>query len=117
MPSRDDATKDAPLTGPIQTVLRTSGQRSVVAVIAALAGSVLSIAGFFTWILAALDGTGASAGAGIGQVMFYVGLALDVLGIALALWSIVRGAPKLLPIVAIAIALAPVLFLLGLQAR
>jgi len=117
MPRRDDATQDAPLTGPIQTVLASSGRRSLVAAIAALAGSVLSIAGFFTWILAALDGTGTSAGTGIGQVMFYVGLALDVLAIALALWSIVRGAPKLLPIVAIALALAPVLFLVGLQLR
>lgn len=87
------------------------------ALVAAIAGSVLMIVGFFTWILAALDGTGASVGASLGQVMFFVGLALDVIAIGLAIWSIVRGAPKLLPVAAIAVAFAPVLFLLGLQAR
>jgi hypothetical protein len=117
MPSRDDASKDVPVAGPFQTVLKSSGQRSVVALAAAIAGSVLTIVGFFTWILGAIDGTGASAGASIGQVLFYVGLALGVLAIALALWSIVRGAPKLLPIASIAVALAPVLFVLGLQMR
>jgi len=109
--------KDAPLTGPVETITAGRKPRSLVALAAAIAGSVLMIVGFFTWILGALNGSGASAGASIGQVMFFVGLALDIIAVILAVWSIIRKDPKLLPVAAIAIAFAPVLFLLGLQMR
>ena len=108
---------DAPFTGPIQTVTAGHRPRSLAALGAAIAGSVLTIVGFFTWIVGALDGTGASAGTTIGQVLFFVGLALGAVAIALAIVTLVKGAPKLLPIAAIAVALAPVLFLLGLSIR
>lgn len=106
---------DTPLPGPIEAVTAGRKTRSLVALAAAIAGSALMIVGFFTWILAALNGTG--EGTGIGQVMFFVGLALDIIAIGIAIWSIIRGAPKLLPVMAIAVAFAPVLFLLGLQSR
>ena len=117
MATPNGTAKDAPLTGPIQTITAGRKPRSLVALAAAIAGSVLTIVGFFTWILGALDGTGTSAGTLIGQVLFFVGLALGALAVDLAIWSLVTGAPKLLPVAAIAVAFSPVLFLLGLAMR
>jgi len=105
--------KDAPLTGPIQTIAAGRRPRSLVALGAAIAGSILTIVGFYAWVLAALNGTG--EGTGIGQVLFFVGLTLSAIAIGLAIWSLVKGAPKLLPIAAIAVALGPIFFLVGLS--
>lgn len=106
---------DPPLTGPIQTITASSTKRSVVALAAAVVGSTLTIVGFFTWIIAALDGTGTNPGASIGQVLFFVGLTLGTLGIVLAIWSLVKGAPRVVPILAIAVSVAPVVLLVGLS--
>lgn len=106
--------EDAPLTGPIQTITRGPRQRSLVALGAAIIGSTLTVVGFSTWILAALDGSGSSAGFGIGQVLFFVGVALGILAIVLAVWSLVRGVRRVLPIGAIVVAVMPAVWFVGI---
>lgn len=106
---------NAPLTGPIQTITAGHRPRSLAALGAAIAGSILTVVGFYAWIIAALNGTG--EGTGLGQVLFFVGLTLGAVAIGLAIFTIVKGAPRLLPVATIAVALAPAVFLLGLSIR
>jgi hypothetical protein len=100
---------ETPITGPIETIAKGPRQGSYVALAAAVAGSVLAIVGFYAGIPAALSGGG--SGAGLTLVLMFVGLVLDVVGVILAIVMLVRGAPKLVPWVAIVAAFAPVILL------
>lgn len=103
---------ETPITGPIETIAKGPRQGSYVALAAAVVGSVLAIVGFYAGIPAALDGSG--SGAGLTLVLVFAGLVLDLVGIILAIVSLVRRAPKLVPWVAIVVALAPLILLVVL---
>ena len=104
---------DSPITGPIETIAKGPRQRSWVAVGAAIVGTLLTLGGFVASILAALVDSG--TGAGITLVVFFVGVALDLAAIVLAVVTLARNGRRVLPVVAIAIALIP-LFVIGLLA-
>ena len=108
---------DRAVTGPIETIAKGPRQRSWVAVGAAIVGTLLTLGGFVASILAALVDSG--TGAGITLVVFFVGVAIDLLAIGLAVVTLVRNGRRVLPVVAIAIALIPalVIALLAISAR
>jgi hypothetical protein len=108
---------DPTVTGPIQTIATGPRQRSWVALGTAVVGTVLAVVGFYSGIIAALDGSG--SGAGLALVLFFVGLALDLAAIVLAIVTIVRDRSRLLPLVAIGVALIPALVIawLAISAR
>lgn len=93
------------VTGPIETIVKGPRQRSWVALAAALVGTVLTIVGFMLTVNAALNGRG--HGADVELVIFLTGVAFDLLAIALAVVTLVRDGRRMLPIVAIAVALIP----------
>lgn len=103
----------SPVTGPIETIAKGPRQRSWVAVAAAIVGTLLTLGGFVASILAALVDSG--TGAGVTLVIFFVGIALDLIAIVLAIVTLVRNGRRVIPVVAIAIALVP-LFVIGLMA-
>lgn len=96
---------ESTVTGPVETIVAKPRQRPWVALGAAVVGTVLAIVSFYTGIVAALDASG--SGAGLAMVFFFVGLALDLAAIVLAIVTLVRQGRRLLPIVAIAVALVP----------
>ena len=108
---------DSTVTGPIETIAKGPRQRSWVALGAAIVGTVLAVVGFYTGIIAALDGSG--SGAGVAMVVFFVGLALDVAAVILAIVTLVRNGRRVLPIIAIAVALIPAITIayLAISAR
>lgn len=93
------------VTGPIETIARGPRQRSWVSLAAAVVGSVLALVGFALTINAALDGSG--HGADVELVILLTGVAFDLLAIALAIVTLVRDGRRVLPVVAIAVALIP----------
>lgn len=101
------------VTGPIQTISKGPRQRSWVALGAAVVGTVLAVVGFYSSIIAALDGGG--SGAGLALVLFLVGLALDLVAIVLAIVTIIRDHRRVLPLIAIGVALIPALLMLWLR--
>lgn len=105
------------VTGPIATISKGPRQRSGVALGAAIVGTLLTLVGFYASILAALVDSG--TGAGITLVVFFVGIALDLAALILAIVTLVRDGRRVLPIVAIAVALIPalVIALLAISAR
>jgi hypothetical protein len=94
-----------PVTGPIETISRGPRQRSLVAIGAAVVGTVLAVVGFYVGIIAALDGSG--NGAGVWLVVMLVGLLLDLTALVLAVIVLARGGKRILPITTIAVALIP----------
>ena len=108
---------ESAVTGPIETIAKGPRERSRVALGAAIVGSLLAVAGFYASILAALNDGGSAAG--LPMVIFFVGLALDLAAIVLAVVTLVRNGRRRLPIVAIAVALIPalVIALLAIGAR
>jgi len=111
------SSSDSPVTGPIETIVKGPRQRSWVALGAAVVGTVLAIVGFYTGILAALDGSG--SGAGIALVLFFVGIALNLGAIVLAALSFAKRGRRIVPVIAIAIAVMPLLVIamLAISAR
>lgn len=97
----------SPVTGPIETIAKGPRQRSWVALGAAIVGTVLTVGGFVASILSALGGS--SAGAGIALVVFFVGIALDLAALVLAIVTLVRAGRRVVPWIAIAVALIPLL--------
>jgi hypothetical protein len=95
------------VTGPIETITKGPRQRSWVALGAAVVGTVLTLVGFVLSIAAALDGGG--HGADVELVIFFTGIALNLLAIALAVVTLARDGRRTLPIVATAVALIPAL--------
>lgn len=108
---------ESTVTGPIQTIAKGPRQRSWVALGAAIVGTVLAVVGFYASVIAALNDGG--SGAGLPMVIFFVGLALDLAAIVLAIVTIVRDRSRLLPLIAIGVALIPVLVIawLSISAR
>ena len=108
---------ESAVTGPIETITKGPRERSRVALGAAVVGSLLAVIGFYASILAALNDGG--SGAGLPMVIFFVGLALDLAAILLAVVPLVRNGRRRLPVVAIAVALIPalVIALLAWSAR
>lgn len=108
---------DAPITGPIETIAKGPRQGSLVALAAAVVGSVLAIVSFYAGIPAALDGSG--SGVGVTLVLMLAGLVLDVVGVIIALVMLARRAPKVVPLVTIAVAVAPfiAIFAIAISAR
>lgn len=108
---------ESTVTGPIQTIAKGPRQRSWVALGAAIVGTVLAVVGFYASVIAALNDGG--SGAGLPMVIFFVGLALDLAAIVLAVVTLVRNGRRRLPVVAIAVALIPALVIgwLALSAR
>ncbi len=108
---------ESTVTGPIETITKGPRQRSWVALGAAIVGTLLAVGGFYGSIIAALVDSG--SGAGITLVLFFVGLALDLAAIVLAIVTLVRNGRRRLPVVAIAVALVPalVIALLAWSAR
>lgn len=108
---------ESTVTGPVETVIAKPQQRAWVALGAAVVGTVLAAVGFYTGIIAALDGSG--SGAGLSMVVFFVGLALNLVAIVLAIVTLVRNGRRLLPVVAIAVALLPAMVIayLAISAR
>ena len=108
---------ESTVTGPIETITKGPRQRSWVALGAAIVGTVLTIVGFYAAIIAALVDSG--SGAGITLVIFFVGVALDLAAIVLAVVTLVRNGRRRVPIIAIAVAVIPaiVIALLALGAR
>lgn len=105
------------VTGPIQTITKGPRQRSWVALGAAIVGTALAVIGFYASIIAALNASG--SGAGLALVLFFVGLALDLAAIVLAIVTLVKNGRRMLPLVAIGIALIPALVIawLSISAR
>jgi hypothetical protein len=105
------------VTGPIQTLVARPRQRVWVALGAAVVGTVLAIVGFYSGIIAALDGSG--SGAGLALVLFFVGLALDLAAIIIAIVTLVRGGRRTLALIAIGVAIIPALLIawLSISAR
>ena len=108
---------ESSVTGPIETITKGPRERSWVALGAAIVGTLLAVIGFYASIIAALNDGG--SGAGLPMVIFFVGLALDLAAILLAVVTLVRSGRRRLPIVAIAVALIPalVIALLAIGAR
>lgn len=79
--------------------------RGVIALIGALVAVILIPLSFVYGISAALDGSG--SGSAVFQVLFVVGFALALAAIVISVVHLVRGAPKLLPILTIVIGLLP----------
>lgn len=105
------------VTGPIQTIATRPRQRAWVALGAAVVGTVLAVVGFYSSIIAALDGSG--SGAGIALVLFFVGLTLDLAAIVVAIVTIVRDQRRLVGLIAIGVAIIPALLIawLSISAR
>lgn len=101
------AADSAPVTGPIQTVAKGPKQQGLVALGSAVIGATLMVTGFFVGITTALNGAGREAGGGIALVLFFVGVALVVLAIVLAVISLVKGS-RALPIAALVAAFIPI---------
>ena len=93
------------VTGPIETIVKGPRQRRWVALAAALVGTVLTFVGFTLTVSAALDGRG--HGADVELVILLTGIAFDLLAITLAIVTLVRDGRRMLPIIAIAVALIP----------
>jgi hypothetical protein len=72
----------------------------------AFAGEGLAIWGFASGIDAALNGAGNGPGASI--IIFFVGSAVLVVALVLAMVALMRSRAKTLPIVAISVALLPI---------
>ena len=108
---------ESTVTGPIETITKGPRQRAWVALGAAIVGTVLTVVGFYAAIIAALVDSG--SGAGITMVIFFVGVALDLAAIVLAVVTLVRNGRRRVPIIAIAVAVIPaiVIALLALGAR
>ncbi len=108
---------DSAVTGPVETIAKGPRQRSWVALGAAIVGTVLTIVGFYAAIIATLVDSG--TGAGITLVIFFVGVALDLSAIVLAVVTLVRNGRRRVPIIAIAVAVIPaiVIALLALSVR
>ena len=108
---------ESTVTGPIETITKGPRERSRVALGAAIVGTLLAVIGFYASIIAALNDGG--SGAGLPMVILFVGLALDLAAILLAVVTLVRNGRRRLPIVAIAVALIPalVIALLAIGAR
>ena len=108
---------ESTVTGPIETITKGPRERSRVALGAAIVGTLLAVIGFYASIIAALNDGG--SGAGLPMVIFFVGLALDLAAIVLAVVTLVRNGRRRLPIVAIAVAVIPALVIgwLALSAR
>ena len=100
---------DSPVTGPIETIARGPRQRSLVALGAAAVGTVLAVVGFYSGIIAALDGRG--NGAEIWLVVMFVGLLFDVVALVLAILSLVQRRSKVVSAAAIVVALVPAIWL------
>ena len=98
---------ESTITGPIETITKGPRERSRVALGAAIVGTLLTIGGFYATIIAALNDGG--SGAGLPMVIFFVGIALDLTAIVLAIVTLVRNGRRRLPVVAIAVALVPAL--------
>jgi hypothetical protein len=73
---------DSAVTGPIATITQGPRQRSGVALAAAIVGSLLTTGGFFGAIITGL--VESDAGVNISTVIFFVGVALALAAIALA---------------------------------
>jgi hypothetical protein len=104
---------DSAVTGPIATITQGPRQRSGVALAAAIVGSLLTTGGFFGAIITGL--VESDAGVNISTVIFFVGVALALAAIALAVVTLVRGGRRVVPIVAIVIALLPALLIGALR--
>lgn len=104
---------ESTVTGPIETIARGPRQRAWVALAAAIVGTLLTLGGFFASIIAALVDSG--TGAGVTLVVFFVGIALDLGAITLAIITLVRSGRRIVPWIAIAVALIP-LFAIGMLA-
>lgn len=87
------------------TPASTAPLRGVPALIGAIVSAILVPVSFVYGIGAALNGSG--TGAGVFEVLFFVGLALGLAAIVISIVHLVRGARKLLPILTILIALLP----------
>jgi len=105
------AADSSPVTGPIQTIVKGPKQQGVVALGAAIAGAVLMVSGFFVGITSALDGAGNPAGRSLALVLFFVGVVLGLLAIALAVMSFVKGL-RLLPMLAVGVAFSPIVLVI-----
>lgn len=93
--------------------------RGVIPLIVAIVAAVLVPVSFLFGISAALAGDG--SGAWLFQVLFFVGLALALAAVIIAIVRLLRGAAKPLPIVTIVVGLLPfagvlVLYLANLAA-
>ena len=103
-----------PVTGPIETIEKGPRQRSYVAFGLGLVGSVLAIVGFYVTIAAALNGTGTDPGHTVGQVLLFVGIAFDLIAIVLAIIGLVAKGRRLFFVLALVVALLPLLLVVGL---
>lgn len=112
------AASSSAVTGPIQTIAKGPNEQSIVAVGAAVVGAALMVIGFFVGITSALDGAGNPGGRALALVLFFVGVVLVILAIVLAIVSLVKG-KRLLPLLALVIALSPIalVVVLALAAR
>ena len=88
----------------------SSPARGVIPLVGAIVATVIVPFSFVSGIGAALDGSG--SGSTFFQALFIAGLALALSAIVISIVSLVRGAPKLLPILAIVVALLPFVGLL-----
>ena len=79
----------------------------------AIVGGLAAMGGLFLGILTGLDGNG--SGAAVSMGVFYVGVGLLVVALGLAVFQLVRGGGRVLPIVTILLAFSPILFVVGLR--
>jgi hypothetical protein len=103
----------------MSTSTSATPSRGIIALIGAIVAAVLVPLSFVYGISAALDGSG--TGSLLFQVLFIVGLALALAAIVMSVVHLVRGAPKVLPVLTIVVALLPfagvlIVFLANLNA-
>jgi ABC-type Na+ efflux pump permease subunit len=79
---------------------------AILSLVLAVAGAGLAFGGFVSGIDAALNGSGSGPGASI--IIFFVGSAVLVAALVLAIVALVRSHAKALPIVAISVGLLPI---------
>jgi hypothetical protein len=97
----------APVTGPVQTIVRRPGTRAWVALGVGAVATVLTLVGFYSTIISALDGGG--SGPTVELAIFLAGIVLGLAAIVLAIVTLVRDGRRLVPVIAIAVALIPAL--------
>lgn len=96
-------------------VVTTSPVRGVIALVAAIVGTVLMVWGFLAGIDAALDGSGSGPGGFV--ALFFIGAALVLVAIVVAVIRLIRGGSRALSWATIAVALLPIVAVLVLLVR
>ncbi|MDQ1598096.1 MAG: hypothetical protein QOI70_1520 [Microbacteriaceae bacterium] len=85
---------------------RARSRIAVLSLVLAVMGAGLAIWGFVSGIDAALNGAG--RGPGLSIITFFVGSAVLILALVLAIIALMRSHAKTLPIVAISVGLLPI---------